>query len=97
MDTSIANAKKLRKIHNPVHGQITDTAGPFEKGHTYTANELQAVKWVFATLMENVIFAHELFNSDLSQEEKDEYMRFASSMGYFFGLGPGSFPDNYKE
>lgn len=58
---------------------------------------MEAVKWVYATLVETQIFLHDLLVRRLSYEDKAEVLKYMREGTVVFGLRPSEFPDDYKE
>ena len=95
-DEAIAAAKRVRHVHDRVHGQIT---GPLPPGMApaYDANDPELQFWVAATLIDSAIVAYELFISPLNNEEKEQHYQQARHFGQFFGIEPQRYPDSWQE
>ena len=50
----------IRAIHKRVNGQLKTDVGPFPAGTRYSAEDPALLLWVHMTLIESVVFAHDL-------------------------------------
>src|SRR3981081_45373 len=48
----IASARRLHQRHATIVGRLPEASGPFDRGSSYRANEVAALRWVHATLVE---------------------------------------------
>ena len=53
-----------------VTGLLPETAGPFKAGSRYCANNISALRWVYASLVESAIVAHEIVFGVLSAADR---------------------------
>ena len=59
-EQAVAAARHLHRRHSGIRGQLPETAGQFAEGSAYEANDLAALRWVYATLMDSALLAYEL-------------------------------------
>jgi uncharacterized protein (DUF2236 family) len=52
LDQALSAARGLHRRHATIHGRLPITVGPFRAGSPYRANNLPALRWVYATLIE---------------------------------------------
>jgi uncharacterized protein (DUF2236 family) len=94
-DEAIAAARRLHRRHAAITGTLGEGVGAFAAGSTYRANDVAALRWVFATLADSALVAFELVNPPLSPREREryytEYRRFAG----FFGIPQCALPPNW--
>src|SRR3974390_1752048 len=69
LDQALATARRLHRRHASVVGVMPDSAGPFVAGSPYCANEVAALRWVHATLVESAVLARDLVLPSLSESE----------------------------
>src|SRR5208282_1576948 len=55
-----AAARHLHLRHQGIHGTMPETVGAFAAGSPYEANELHALCWVYATLIDSSVMAYNL-------------------------------------
>lgn len=97
LESAIASARRVRRIHSAIHGPIREDIGVFARGHRFDANDADATLWVHATLIDGAILGYELFVGELTDEEKDRYWRETKLFAYLFGLDDDILPDSYED
>src|SRR5438477_882896 len=60
VDQAFAAARSLHRRHDSITGVLRESVGPFEAGSSYRANNISALRWVYATLSDSALAAHEL-------------------------------------
>ena len=80
-------ARRVRAIHDGVHGLIDEDVGRFHEGHRYTAHEAGALVWVFATLMETAVRCYEIGHGPLAPADKEALYAETKRFGALFGIG----------
>src|SRR6266436_6125611 len=65
---AIAAARKLHRRHAGICGALSESSGAYSAGSAYRANDLAALRWVWATLIETAPLAYELIAPMLSIE-----------------------------
>lgn len=94
-DNAIAAARRLYQRHAAIVGVLPESAGPFEAGSSYRANEVSALRWVHATLVDTALMVHDLVLPPLSVEERERYWTEARLYGALFGLMPDDLPADW--
>ncbi len=86
---------KVHKLHQRVHGELAENAGPFQAGTPYDAFDPELMLWTVAVSFESALYFYELFVRRLSDPERDtfwlDYVRF----GELFGMPPEVAPPTY--
>jgi uncharacterized protein (DUF2236 family) len=88
-------ARKLYQRHEAITGALPQSAGPFAVGSSYHANDVSALRWVHATLVETALLAHELVLPPLSSGERERYWSEARLYAALFGIPPDSLPSDW--
>ena len=88
LDQALAAARRLYQRHAAVVGVLPASEGPFAAGSAYHANEVAALRWVHATLVETALLAHDLVLPQLSDDEREQYWFEARSYAALFGIPP---------
>ena len=88
LDQALAAARQLHRRHAGITGHLCEAVGPFDKGSAYHANEVAALRWVHATLVETALMAHDLVLPALSAEERERYWAESRRFAALFGLTP---------
>jgi uncharacterized protein (DUF2236 family) len=95
LESVIAAAKRVRGVHDHIHGPIDEDAGRFAKGHRYSAHDADALLWVLATLVETSAMAYELGVARLSIAEKDAFWTQVKRFAWLFGIPDAILPGDW--
>jgi uncharacterized protein (DUF2236 family) len=95
-DQALAVARRLYRRHALVVGLLPTAAGPFAVGSPYYANEMSALRWVHATLMETALWAHDLVLPALSDDARERYWSEARLYAALFGIPVDSLAPDWK-
>jgi len=90
LDQATAAARRLYRRHATIVGFLPTVAGPFAAGSPYSANEVSALRWVHATLMETAVLAHDLVLPSLADEQRERYWAEARLLAALFGIPQAS-------
>ncbi|MDA9468575.1 oxygenase MpaB family protein [Bradyrhizobium sp. CCBAU 53415] len=96
LDRALLSSRQLHRRHSMIVGEIPETVGPFAAGSRYCANDIPALRWVHATLVETALMAHDLVLPPLSAEERDRYWSEARLYGALFGLTGDDLPADWS-
>ncbi|CCD95957.1 conserved hypothetical protein [Bradyrhizobium sp. ORS 375] len=94
-DQAVAVARRLYRRHAAVDGVMTETAGPFAAGSRYRANDVEALRWVHATLVETAMMSYGLLCPPLSDAEREQYWREAMRFAGLFGIPHDVLPSDW--
>ena len=95
LDQALAAAHRLHRRHAAVTGILPWTAGRFAAGSVYSANEVSALRWVHATLVETSLLTHELVLPALTDSEREKYWAEARLFAALFGLRQADLPSDW--
>ena len=79
-------------IHRRVNGELRTAVGSFPAGTRYSAEDPALLLWVHITLIESIIFAHDLLLRELTEEERDEYVAQAAPVAVALGARDAEVP-----
>ncbi len=96
-EQGLAAAQRLHRRHGCIGGRLVETAGPFAAGSRYRANDVAALRWVHATLIDTALVAYELMHPPLSAEECERYWGEARLFAAFFGIPQDALPQSWVE
>jgi len=85
-------AAAINRIHDRVHGHLTEAAGSFATGARYSAHDPALLAWVHATLVDTFLITYERFVAPLTAGERDQYCHEAGSKAPLLGIPPGMLP-----
>jgi uncharacterized protein (DUF2236 family) len=95
MDNAFAAARQLHRLHQTIAGTLPAAAGCFQQGSPYEANEISALRWVYATLIESAVVAYELMFPPLSDAEREQYISESLRMAALFGISHEHLPGTW--
>jgi uncharacterized protein (DUF2236 family) len=86
---AVAAARHLYQVHTYIRGELTGDVAGWARGSVYEANEIAALRWVYATLVESAVLAYECVMPSLTPAELSAYFDESRTLAALFGL-PGS-------
>jgi uncharacterized protein (DUF2236 family) len=95
LDSALAKARRLHRRHTAVTGSLPQAAGGFAAGSVYRANEVKALVWVHATLVETALLTHDLVLPALTNSEREKYWAEAKLFAALFGVGQSDLPSDW--
>ena len=95
LDQALAAARRLHRRHGAVTGMLPSTAGRFAAGSAYRANEVSALRWVHATLVETAMLTHDLVLPALTNGEREQYWGEARLFAALFGIRQADLPSDW--
>jgi uncharacterized protein (DUF2236 family) len=95
LDQALAASRRLHRRHAVVTGTLPQTAGRFEAGSGYSANEVSALQWVHATLVETALLTHDLVLPALTESEREQYWAEARLYAALFGIRQADLPADW--
>src|SRR6202046_1590508 len=70
---AIEASKQLYQLHTGIRGELPNTVGAYQRGDHYEANEVAALRWVYATLVESAMLAYEFVLPPLTPADREQY------------------------
>ena len=95
LDQAFRAARRVYAIHARVHGEIREDVGRFRRGERYRANEVGALLWVHATLIDTVLAVREHVFGPLDPYRAEAYYQESRRFAYLFGLPDARLPADY--
>lgn len=96
LDQAMAAARHLYAVHTRIKGRMPESVAAYPQGSRYEANELAALRWVFATLVESAVVAYESVLPPLSVREREQYYAEACTLAGLFGIPREALPKNWE-
>ena len=88
-------SKHLYQRHTSIRGELPGNVGLHRRGDHYEANEVAALRWVYATLVESAILAYEFVLPPLSLSDREQYYAESGRMAALFGIPLESLPPSW--
>jgi uncharacterized protein (DUF2236 family) len=96
LEQSLAASRSLYQLHTRIQCQVPASAGAFAAGSHYQANEVDALRWVFATLVESAMIAYESVLPPLTFAEKETYYSESKTLAMLFGIPSAALPPDWS-
>ena len=93
---ALTAARQLYARHTNVRGEIPQDVGDWQRGAHYEANEISALRWVHATLVESAVFAYECALSPLTAAEREQYYAESKILAALCGIPSSALPENWS-
>jgi uncharacterized protein (DUF2236 family) len=92
---AVEASKRLYQRHTGIRGELPDAIGSHAEGEHYEANEIAALRWVYATLVESAILAYDFVLPPLSSAERQQYYLESKRMAALFGIRAEDLPQDW--
>ncbi len=86
---ALAASQQLYQRHTSIRGELP-------QGEHYEANEVSALLWVYATLVESAILAYEFVLPPLVPADREQYYAESKRMATLFGIPAHALPHNWE-
>ena len=96
-EQALAAARRLCCRHQDISGVLVESAGPFAAGSEYRANDVAALRWVHATLIDTALVAYELIHPPISPKDRERYWGEARRFAGFFGIPQDVLPQSWGD
>ena len=96
-EQALAAARRLYHRHACISGTLPEATGAFAAGSRYEANDVAALRWVHATLIDTALVAYEMVCQPLSSEERERYWSEARLFAAFFGIPQDVLPCSWRD
>jgi uncharacterized protein (DUF2236 family) len=96
LDQALDVARMLHRRHAAVRGTLPAAIGPFLRGSSYQANNIAALRWVHATLIETALLAHDMVLPPLSGDERERYYAESRLFAALFGIAAADLPPDWR-
>src|SRR3984957_9758491 len=81
-------SKQLYRLHTGIRGELPS-------GEHYEANEVAALRWVYATLVESAMLAYEFALPPLTLSDCEQYYAESKRMAALFGISAEALPQDW--
>jgi uncharacterized protein (DUF2236 family) len=94
-ETALTAARRLYRRHDSIRGKLPEATGRFVEGSSYQANDIAALRWVYATLVDSALLAYELVLPELTQLEREQYYLESQKTAALFGIPRDCLPKDW--
>ncbi len=95
LDQALAASRHLYALHTRIRGEMAEDIAAYRRGSHYEANDIAALRWVYATLVESAVLAYECVMPALTPRELADYYAESKTMAALFGLPAAALPDDW--
>jgi uncharacterized protein (DUF2236 family) len=96
VEQAIAVARHLHSRHQSIYGMMPEAVGAFAAGSRYEANQVHALLWVYATLIDSAVMAYDLVLPALTSADRDQYYAESRMSATFFGIPLNAWPRDWR-
>jgi len=93
---ALAVSQFLYTLHTRIEGHLPETVAAYPCGSPYYANEINALCWVYATLVESAVLAYESVLAPLTSAEKETYYAESKTLAALFGIPADALPADWS-
>jgi uncharacterized protein (DUF2236 family) len=86
LEQALAASRHMYQLHTRIRGKLPESVAIFPQGSSYEANEVNALVWVYATLVESALLAYDSVLPPLSHGEREAYYAESKRMAALFGI-----------
>jgi uncharacterized protein (DUF2236 family) len=86
LEQALAASRHLYQSHTRIQGKLPECVAAYPQGAYYEANEVNALLWVHATLVESALLAYDSVLPPLSGTEREAYYAESKIMAALFGI-----------
>jgi uncharacterized protein (DUF2236 family) len=95
LDQALAASRHVYHLHTRVQGEMPETVAAYQKGSLYQANEINALAWVYATLIESAVLAYDSVLPPLTGDEREAYYAESKILAALFGIPSSALPADW--
>lgn len=96
-ETARGAARQIYRTHDRINGRLTEQAGEWRSGDSYTAHDASLLKWGWATLVDSAHVAYTRWVRAFSDEEAERYYAEALAFAGFLGIPSALLPQRRYE
>jgi uncharacterized protein (DUF2236 family) len=96
LDQALGTSRRLHRRHAAIGGKIPATLGAYPADSSYAANEISALMWVHATLVDTALAAYETVLPPLGTEARERYYAECRTLGALFGIPVEAQPPDWS-
>jgi len=95
LDDAFSAARRVHRIHTRISGALPEAVGGWPAGTRYDANDVDALRWVHATLVDTTLVVRERLDGPLAVDLKDRYVVEMNRFAQLFGIPKQVLPDSW--
>jgi uncharacterized protein (DUF2236 family) len=96
VDQALAAARHLYAMHTTIRGEMPEDVAGWQRGSHYEANEIAALRWVYATLVDSAVLAYECALGPLPFADCEHYYAESRVLAGLFGIPAAALPESWE-
>src|SRR5271154_369399 len=96
LSQALAASRYMYQLHTRIQGELPSSVAGYTQGSRYRANEVNALVWVYATLVESALLAYECVLPPLTRTERETYYAENKIMAALFGIPASALPESWS-
>ena len=96
LDQGLGAARHLYSLHTRIEGEMREDVASYRRGSQYQANEIAALRWVYATLIESAVLAYETVLEPMGDAEREAYYAETKTLAALFGIPAAELPADWN-
>jgi uncharacterized protein (DUF2236 family) len=96
LEQALAASRHLYLMHTRIQGELPWRVAAYPQGSHYEANEVNALLWVYATLVESALLAYNSVLPPLSEDDREIYYTESRRMASLFGIPSTALPPDWS-
>ena len=92
---ALAASRALYHLHTSIRGNLPQAIGDHPARNPYRANEVTALRWVFATLVESALLAYDFVLSPLTPAQRETFYAESHRMAALCGIPADALPPTW--
>jgi uncharacterized protein (DUF2236 family) len=96
LDQGLGAARHLYALHTRIEGEMREDVAAYRRGSQYQANEIAALRWVYATLIESAVLAYETVLGPMGDAERETYYTETKTLAALFGIPAAELPTDWN-
>ena len=97
LDDAFAAARRVHAVHAKINGTLAEQIGGWPAGTRYHANDVDALRWVHATLIDTTLVVREKLDGVLPIDLKDRYVIEMNRFAQLFGIPQTLLPTSWAQ
>lgn len=91
---ALTASRHLHRLHTRIQGELPDPVADWPHRSHYEANEVAALRWVYATLVEGAVLSYECV-LPLTSSEREQYYQESKTIAALFGIPAAALPPDW--
>src|SRR3954471_20585850 len=88
---------RVRDIHSRINGSLSEPAGRFPAGTTYSATDPDLLLWILACMADSALVVYQRYVRSLSRAERDGFWQDYKVIWREFGLRDADMPEEIED